>query len=242
MKSTKWRVELLLVKKLIKYDIKAGFTSNKIKFYMLMGVVFCIGCIAVHDMGDAEKMMGVKPTVLDYVCFFVGGPKHIPYNMYELYVIPVLWLLLQVMIGYMVGYYAMTDLSTYGQQVLIRSGSRLKWWFGKCVWNGLTVLMIYAVIYLGTIISGTIGGADVELRLTKEIVTSVCNVDALSGKNFDYIIILFLMPVMVSLAISMIQMFIALISSPIIGFIFSQSIVFMSTLFEKKYYLLIMEC
>lgn len=230
----KWRVELLLIKRLIKYDIRAGFAGNFRKFLMLIVTTIIIGCIAADSIENTAETLGIRATILDYVCFYVGGPKHIPSDMFELYRIPVLWLLLQVMTGYMVGYYATNDLETYGQQVLIRSDSRAKWWISKCVWNGITVVAIYMVIFFMAIMSGIVAGADMEMNLTEGIVTSVCNVDALMGDNGSYIFILFGMTVFVSLTVSMLQMFISLVFSPVIGFIITQSIVFLSTLFENK--------
>ncbi len=203
-------------------------------FFFFLVLVGVIGTTGVHAICEMEETLGMKATTLDYICYFVGGPRHIPDKMYEMYMIPVLWIFLQVLIGYMVGYYAMTDIDTYGQQVLLRSGSRRKWWFSKCVWNSVTVIGLYVIIYGAAVLSGVIGGAGMKMKLTGEIVTSVCNVDTLGGTTRDHCIILLFMPMLVSLALSMMQMTITLISSPIIGFISTQSIVFLSTLFENK--------
>ena len=218
--------------KLIIYDIKMGFKNNIIK---LIGMV--IVCLIIVFIGRSaiSKNYGGQATVLDYICFMVGGPKYIPENMLSMYVIPVLWLLIQVMIAYIVGYYAVTDLNTYGQQILIRSNSRTKWWISKCIWNISTVIFLYIIIYGITFIVAVISGAKMKMTLTQEIVTSVCNIDMLAGTDKEYIIILLCMPILISGSISIVQMVIALITSPIIGFIISQSIVFFSTIYSRKF-------
>jgi hypothetical protein len=139
------------------------------------------------------------------------------------------------LIAYIIGYYAMTDLDTYGKQILIRSGSRKKWWTSKCIWNGFNVIIMYFIIYAIAILSAIINNAKISNKLTYEIVSEACDIDMINGGINTNLIILFLMPVIMSLAMSMLQMTIALIFSPIIGFIVSQSIVFLSTIYEKKW-------
>lgn len=234
MKYMKWRAVQLSIRKLIKYDIKSGTKSNIYKFCFLIGILVCIGLTAMKNLGVAEKSTGKSATILDYICYFTGGPKYIPKDMYQLYVIPVLWLVIYVMISYIVGYYAMTDLDTYGSQILIRSGSRIKWWISKCIWNMVTVVSAFFLIYISAIVAGFLGGANKSMHLTKEIVMISCNIDNPNGSNTTYIIILLIMPIVVAFAISMMQMTIALITSPIIGFIVTQSIVFLSTIFANK--------
>lgn len=220
--------------KLIKYDLKLGTMDNFLKLGILVIIVICIGGISINNINGVEEYMGCNASILDYVCFFVGGPKNIPNDMLDTYVIPVLWLILQVMIAYIVGYYAMTDLDTYGQQILIRAGSRLKWWLSKCLWNGVMVILTYIIIYGAAFLAGIIGGADWEFKLTPDIIASACEITWLTGESKTHMIILFMMPVIVSLTLSMLQMFFALLFSPIIGFIVSQSIVFLATIFTNK--------
>ena len=221
--------------KLVLYDIRAGFRSNLVKLtaFTVLCVFICI--MGVRAISGVAETQNLKPTIMDYICYMVGGPKHIPPAMLDIYVIPVLWLSLQVMIAYVAGYYAVTDLHTYGQQILIRSNSRLKWWLSKCIWNIVTVVFMYGIIYVTSFATAFFAGAEFKNRLTPEIGMSVCNINMVGGNTKEIAIILFLMPVFTSIALSMAQMTSALITSPIIGFIASQSIVFLSTIYEYKF-------
>lgn len=221
--------------KLVRYDIKLGLRTNLIKLFFLIGIMTGIDGITMYMIRNVEDLYHVKATVPDYICFVLGGPKHIPVNMFEMYEIPVLWLAPGVMIAYLVGYYAMTDLDTYGMQILIRSGSRIKWWLSKCIWNGFMVMLSYTLIYLGIIGIAVINDARFQFSLTPEIAMNVCNISELNGDNSSYMLVLLLMPLVVTLAISMLQMTLALIFSPIISFIISQSIIFLSTIFEYQF-------
>lgn len=221
--------------KLVFYDIRSGFRSNRMKLPIFMGLCIFICIMGARSISGIMEMQGVKATVTDYVCYMVGGPKHIPEGMLDIYTIPVLWLALQVMVAYVSGYYAATDLHTYGQQILIRTGSRYKWWISKCIWNIITVVSMYAIIYISSVVTAFFSGADFKNRLTPEIAVSACNINMLGGSRKEITIILFVMPVLVSVSLSMSQMTIGLITSPIIGFIASQSIVFISTIYEQKF-------
>ena len=220
--------------KLIKYDIKMGYISNLTKLAIFEILCICICAIGRNTISDCE-INGIKASVGDYFCFVLGGPKHIMDNDLSTYVIPVLWLVIQVMIAYASGYYMVKDLHRYGQQVLIRSKSRNKWWISKCIWNILTVISMYLMVNITIITVAILSGAKMSMKLTPEIVMSVCNINMLNGTFKEEMIILLLMPVLVSVTLCMLQVAIAIITSPIIGFIVTQSIVFLSTIFEYKF-------
>lgn len=221
--------------KLALYDIRAGFRNNRIKLAVFTGLCMFICMMGIRTISGVIERNDINATVMDYICYMIGGPKHIPQGMLDLYVMPVLWLALQVMIAYVTGYYAVTDLHTYGQQVLIRSASRCKWWLCKCIWNMVTVLVMYAIIYSSSVAAAFCSGAVFMNRLTPEIALSVCNMDMAGGSNLETAFILLVMPVLTSLSLSMAQMTVALVTSPVIGFIASQSIVFASTIYEYKF-------
>ncbi len=218
--------------KLIVYDIKSELRESKVKIavFTIICVFICILCL--------RQMDGKSATVLDYICFMVGGPKYIPAGMLEMYNFPILWLSIQVMIAYTAGYYAVTDLHTFGQQILIRSGKRKKWWISKCICNLTTVTAMYAILYGLTVFTAFLSGASFSIELTPEIATTVCNLDMFESTTGEVLIILLFMPLLVSCAISMAQIVIAFITSPIIAFLASQSIVFLSTIYEYKFLIL----
>lgn len=230
MKYSLWRMEPLF--KLAAYDIKSLLRENRAKI-----CVFTILCILISLL-CINQMAGKGATVLDYICFIVGGPKHIPPGMLELYNIPVPWLSIQAMIAYIIGYYAVTDLHTYGMQVLIRSGERKKWWISKCICNVAAVTLLYAILYGVAVIAAFLSGARFSMELTPEIATTVCNLSSFGGTTDEVCFILLCMPLIVSCAISMAQMSAAFITSPVIAFLASQSIVFLSTIYEYKFLIL----
>lgn len=221
--------------KLFWYDLRIGMKSNMVKLIAYISIVIGICIIGCNTIHNSSEFYNVTPDVLDYICFILGGPRYIPEGMIEIYTIPVLWLIIPVMIGYIIGYYAMTDLHKYGQQVLLRSASRTRWWLSKCIWCGLMVVISYAIIYVFTILTAFISGATFNWKLTDEIAVNACNVSYIGGTDNEVRIILLLMPVIVSLALSILQILLGLVFSPIIGFMLTQSIVFLATIYHKSF-------
>lgn len=221
--------------KLIKYDLRCGIAYNYKKILMFVLFIIVYNFIGGNAIIEYSRLNNIKPDVLDFFCYILGGPKFIPEGMLEIYEVPVMWLMIQIFIAYIVGYYAVTDLHKYGQHVLLRSVSRKKWWLSKIVWNAVTVIFMYAIVLCVTVVNAHISGAGFQWKLTDEIAIQLCSFYFVPKSTNVVLVFIFIMPVIVSLAISSIQMVIALISSPIIGFVVSQSITFLSTIYSTKW-------
>lgn len=104
------------------------------------------------------------------VCMFKGGKYLTPDQISDSYVLPAFWLGIQIVIGFLVGYYPVNDMHTYGQQVLIRSKKRTKWWISKCVWNVATVIYCYVVMYGAMAVVCKIIGVRVTLDYSQEVI------------------------------------------------------------------------
>lgn len=111
------------MRRLMNYDLKLGISSNIKKLLLFVVLVTAYNIVGSHSIAGYAELNNLKPDVLDYFCYVLGGPRFIPEGMIEMYQIPVMWLMLQIMIAYTIGYYAVTDLHRYGQQVLLRSTS-----------------------------------------------------------------------------------------------------------------------
>ena len=82
----------------------------------------------------------------DYILWNLRGMKVIRKNEY---IVPnAYWVFIQLYLAVVVGVYPVKDLHMAGQQILLKSGNRKAWWFGKVIWNILSVLGFYLVLYL----------------------------------------------------------------------------------------------
>lgn len=222
-------------KGIIRYDLITGFRNNFSKIIVFFVMITLINIIACTNIGDIESTYGIKATVTDYFCVIIGGPKYIFEGTLETYQIPVLWLLPQIMISYIVGYYAMTDIDKEGVQMLVRANTRRKWWISKCIWNGTMIIFLYLVMYGVTFVNALANEAEMKYDFTQEVINNLCEIYSVTGSKTEVILTLIFMPLLVSITLNMMQMTIALIFSPIVGFICSQSIVFLSTIITNKW-------
>lgn len=217
--------------KLIWYDIKRGMSYNGIKLLLPLGVGITATLIFI-----SRYKMGIGnvdgATFLECAMYLYKGGKYLPPERLEMeYTIPAIWLLLQIVIGYLVGSYSTEDIHTYGQQVLIRSRSRKNWWISKCIWNVVTVLYCYIALNLALIMTCAVCGVDISLTYSDEVFTGyVLEMWHCTGTMREVLVMVFVMPVVVSVASSLLQMTLTLIVSPIVGFIVIQIMAIMSTM------------
>ena len=84
--------------RLISYDMKCGFNSNIKKIIFFIVLIITYNFIGHNEISEFSSIYDIKPDILDYYCYILGGPKCIPENMLKLYRIPVMWLMIQIMI------------------------------------------------------------------------------------------------------------------------------------------------
>lgn len=218
---------------IFKYDLKEGFRQIVFKLLFFVVILVWINYITTNNISLVADELGCNKTFMDYAACMIGGPRYIPKEALNTYVLPVLWLIIYAIIAFATGMYPTQDLSGYGQHILMRSKRRINWWAGKCAWNAAVVLVMFVILYFTIFVNALIHGADVSLKATGEIVSGVAyaNVESVSWQKVAFIV--FVMPVVVTLVLSMLQMVVELMIAPIAGFFASQSIVFLSTMYSS---------
>ena len=203
--------------KYIKHDIKNGIGSQW-KKYVAAGVIFSFLCgvvyRAVWASGQHPGSIPLPaPTMGDYLFQLLQGSSR-PYS--QDFDVNVLWLLVNLFLGYIVSFYPFKDLHGYGQLMLIRSQKRNSWWFGKCVWNVGCVTLYYAVLWLVAGVFALLTGS-LSLVPTAEIQAAVTRGSVEGLTPVSLVFHALLAPWLASLAISMLQMTVSLFTQPIIG-------------------------
>ena len=97
------------------------------------------------------------------------------------------------------------------------------------------IIFLYLVMYGVTFVNALANEAEMKYDFTQEVINNLCEIYSVTGSKTEVILTLIFMPVLVSITLNMMQMTIALIFSPIVGFICSQSIVFLSTIITNKW-------
>lgn len=158
--------------------------------------------------------------------------------------VPVCYLLINIVLALIIGGHAVKDLHGFGKNRLLRYAGRLRWWVTSCIWNVCSVCIYYTLLYAGVVmicifhydnfdVSGigqVIGIHDnaVRVMLSSEITG---NVD--TQQLFLMIIIL---PVVTSIAISLLQMTMEFIVLPSVSFIVVM-VIYITSAFYMKWFM-----
>lgn len=202
-----------------KYDIKAGIIQDWYKYL----VVVCIALFSCVDYYlQTKRNMQITPIVpvfSDYILNFFRGA--------EVYVkeqggfeIPVFWMAVQLYLAYIIGKYPCEDLYTSGKNLLLKSGSRMKWWLGKCVWCFESCLIYYFLAGLTIVAFCFVMKVDFKVILHTPMETqSLLYLTAEREVKVGEFIVILLLPIISSFTASIVQLAISILTKPIYGFL-----------------------
>lgn len=208
--------------RMVKTDINRGIFCKFPMFIMIFVISviyvneFYIKVIKQFKRGIVDGNIGFGDCI---IYFFRGMKEYMPGEPFE---IPIQFMIINILIAYMIGYFPVRDIKEYGKNILVRSKSRLEWWMSKCIWNISIVTVFYIVLYLGMIV-GTLLFSDGKFVWSLTLNRSITNV--LLGpinSNVDIntlVITIIILTYATTLAMSMVQMTLSLITSPIVSFV-----------------------
>lgn len=220
--------------KLVGYDIRAGFYYNRKKYGILLAASLFFSLWFLLDVHGLRARHGwlEAPGLFDGLFFCVRGGLPYQPSRDNPYILPVVWMLIQVMISFLAGYYPMEDIHTYGQQVFMRSRKRSAWWNSKCIWLAATVTAAYLVVYAGFFLLAAMGGLRMKggLSVSLNLFLQGTDLSGLAGGKMWQAI--FLMPWLVSLSVGMLQLFLSFLIGPMLSFFAMMAYLFLPTYFD----------
>lgn len=207
--------------KLLKYDLKNGFSLNIVK--LLITVIFVLAfCMDFYLRKRGAYIMDESTpagTFIDYLFSMFAGIKEYVPSMTDEFLIPVKWLLLHLFILYSTLYYPSRDLSSLGINILIRTKGRIIWWISKCLWNICYVLVVYLLIFISVIIFCLIMKEPISLNINPMFVNDLLEAESpydTFSNQLVYIILLF--PMFLSISLNLLQMTLSLLIKPLYSF------------------------
>ncbi|MCD7752733.1 MAG: hypothetical protein LUI10_13530 [Lachnospiraceae bacterium] len=194
-----------------KYDFRVGIWRDFYKCAVIAGSTL-FACV---DFYLKTSTAGEAVVLSDYIFHLFRGMK--PYIQGESdFEIPILWFTVNLYLAYLIGKYPREDLSRSGVNVLLKSKSRAKWWLSKCVWCVASVAIYYAVIYFVIVAFCVWMKTDLTLRVR---VSGDSVLLLYSGREDIPYPLLFLLPVVCSAAISLLQMVLMFLTDVVYGFL-----------------------
>jgi hypothetical protein len=201
----------------IKHDMLQGIVFSWPRFLPVV-FIFLFICLPFFKGSEFAINQGISESPALFadclVNAFQGMEVYIP-SPDNKFSIPFTWLIINVYIAFLVGYYPMRDLSGLGKYMLLCSRKRRDWWIGKCIWTVSTVLAFYAIGY-GVMLFSTLyhSGSLGSFQLSG---FSVLGASPLS--SMDLIVYVMLLPILTSITFSMLQLVLSLFFKPMMSFL-----------------------
>lgn len=109
-----------------------------------MSVIFCVDFRLL--LAEAYENHPYIPNTADYLFYIFGGMEEYVPSKVEAFLFPSIWICINGLILFLSLRYPVEGLYENGQQILIRTGGRLRYWVSKCVLLVLENLFLH--IYL----------------------------------------------------------------------------------------------
>ena len=217
---------------LLRYDLGPNMLKKPVKWIvmLLLALFFCgmFSLDAFHYFWQGYSLQENlrafsqhRLSIGDMFAYMMGGI--LPVDMESLtdsFQFPIRWLLPHVLILYITLPYAVADISKQGLQILIRTGKKTYWWLSKCIWNMVTVatccLVYDGVICLFAILTGKSKDVILNAEFFEKEFNAVLLNQQISAEEF--VVAFLLMPMLVCMSMSLLQMLITLFIHPICAY------------------------
>lgn len=206
--------------KFLRYDLKNGILSAW-KHYLLALVFFlCIGVDFLYRCAVFQPKQNF--TLGDFAAYvFAGMRKYVP-SIYDSFRFPALWVLLFALILYGTLRYTDEDMRGFGQHTMLHSASRNAWWFSKCAWNALSVLTFFLLLWVVMLLFALCGDLQFSFEISPYIDLFLDAGEVrIPSVEWSLTLELFILPPMVAIALSMVQMTLSLFMKPVFSYICS---------------------
>lgn len=184
-----------------------------------MSLAFCV--MFYNDVQFLNTAAGANaiPSTMDYFLnLFNGIPIYIP-SEGKPFEVPVIWFVLNLYIAFAAANYPTSDLNGVGKYMILQSKSRTKWYLGKCCWVVFSVLFCYLLIFLAPVIFSLFTGKLSFFASSDEVICAKLLANYSVAGPVYLVLSVLLLPVLTSIALSVVQLLIEFLSKPIFSFI-----------------------
>ena len=169
----------------------------------------------------------------DYVFYMLCGlEKVLPEKLKDIQ-IPFSWMTIQFLCGFVTLDYIQNDQKNIGKAVLVKSRSKISWWVSKCLCLTSMVVTVYLLLYG---VSAAIAALNYELGngLHMELLRYVCNLKNIFAYTDGMRIYIMIVPLIISIGITLMQAGISQYLSPVIGLVTVLSVDVISVFSNSK--------
>lgn len=202
-----------------KYDIKIGLKMS-LPWLVVIATVTLISCLSLSIFLMNDEPGLAKEYDPNFVAYFVYLFQAVlPVELQDdgQFKLPILWFLINLLICFITGKYPYSEIhNNHGISIIIKGGSRIRWFLSKWLWSISVIVICYIVIFFSIIIYCLIAGNPVEFALLTNnsgfLLSPIKNLTGFGTLQ------LYLLPVLTSVSLVTIQLTISLLFNPLLGF------------------------
>lgn len=205
-----------------KYDLKIGFRKNIMCLLAAAAIVVTAGISFYFQILD-EKSAGLELprnlNSMDYFLHIFEGMR--PFDQFsdDKFQLPITWFLFNMILFYFTGKYPYSEIyNNHGANVLMKGGSRKKWFLSKWAWSIVCVLLYYFVAYIVVAIFCLAAKIPISFDIKPLEYQNLLS-PVFKCTRIDTIKVMVL-PIISSIAAVSVQLVISLVTSPFMGFMF----------------------
>lgn len=225
--------------KLVRYDVKEGIFLDYIK-YLILIIIFSIMSIVfiktVMNFTGTGTIVN-KFSIGDLLMYWFKGMKEYNTNENIPFDMPAQYIVLGIFLAFLIGDYPVKDLNGFGKDILVRTKKRDYWWNSKCIWNFLTVLIFYSILF-GIMLVICLLYGNLSLSPNIDISNRLCGLQLKPDYIFPMhhlILGFFVLPILTSLALSFLQMTLSLLFNSFISYMCIISILVASAFYKSDF-------
>lgn len=205
-----------------KYDLKIGFRKNIMCLFIIAVIVVAAGAAFHFQISDEKNAGLVLPRELnsmDYFLHIFEGMRPFDQLSDEKFQIPITWFLINMILFYFTGKYPYSEIyNNHGANVLIKGGSRNKWFLSKWMWCMTGVILYYFVAYAFVVIFCLVAQVPINFDI-KPIEYSNLLSPVFDSTQIEAVMVMIL-PIITSIAAVSVQLVVSLVTSVFVGFMF----------------------
>lgn len=209
--------------KLFWFDIRRGLLRKPL-FFALPVFLSLTSCFHLLTRVGEYNSLGIfsgrmRAGFADFMMYLYGG-MDIYQPSLGVFVFPVRWMILFLFPAFFTLNHPFEDMSGFGQQILIRTNGRTAWWLSKCMWNALSVGLYHGLIYLTVFLFCETAGADSTGGFQRELLYALFQTAPAHRRGAAELppLSILLIPIFLSIGISLAQMALSLFFKPIFCF------------------------
>lgn len=206
--------------KLLRRDIRYGILGQMIK--LLPVVIVVVFMFLKWDMYldylEQHGNMIRERSFMDIVLFMFEGMQVYSFDPKSFFSPPLLWIVFNIIILYFTAYYPCRDCGYYGKTIFIAGKTRVQWWFSKMIWCALSVVVCYATTFISILAGTIIKGYKLSLNIDTDFLISQYGNGVRYLNKIDIIVVIFVLPIIISITMCELQMLLGFIVTPVISF------------------------